>query len=593
MRPTQSIFVVAAIIAAIVVIPIHLDASVSWEITHPANSQGAGFRDVGLMGINKLYTVGTKSMGLFGEERAWVSSDGGATYQVQQSANFGNLCDFAFLYDTYNSTDFLNLFQGAVAGGSVPPTCQWLSPSFPLCEVCLLRYEPTVWTTSDGGASLARKYGRGEFFGEFFFVDYLSNDHIIAGGNGGSIVECYSENCQLWATITGPLGNSGTYTDSDFYDGEFGVIAATVVDDDRLSADFPQDAGEAIDRIATLHEARQYLKDPVYRLKARARKEAPAVAATMGGCYLTEGGRTWQTVFEKEGEAALLTSFYSARYGFVITDEPDSPSGAQFTLYYTHDGGDHWETGDLPEQGIGGLPYDAADVKYLSSKLGYIAGASVGEGVEQGFVLQTNDGGATWSFMLIQPPAPLRNMDFFNRQLGYIVGDKSFTARYVGTNEFPQADAGPNQTVALEARVRLDGSGADDPDDFIDSYQWEQTQGEEVDLMNPQTQAPHFIAFQTGVLKFKLTIEAGGQTDTDTVKITVSDDVNDDADDDNDDDGDDDDFWDDDADDDVDDGDDDDDNDDDDDDSGEINDDQNENYSLERFDDEEEGGCCG
>ncbi len=587
MRPAR--YILLAVLMTAMAAP--AAASVSWEITHSAENQGALFSDVAVMGINTLYTVGAKPVGLFGEENAWFSSDGGATYQVKQSSSFSGLCSFPAMFNTYNSTDFLNLFQGAIAGGSVPPWCQLL-PS-PECLACVLLCEPTVWLTSDGGGSLARKYGRGDFFGEFFFVDYLTNDHLIAGGNGGTMVECYSTDCQYWATINGPLGLSGNYTDSDFYDGEFGAIAATVVDDDKLSSAMPESADEAFERFTALRDASRYLKDPVYRLRLRAQGKAPAITASMGGCYLTEGGRTWVTVFEEDDVAALLTSFYNELRGFVITDEPDSATGAQFTLNYTKDGGNNWYKGELPEQGVDGNPYDAADVKFLSSRLGYIAGASLGDDVEQGFVLHTNDGGETWSFMLMQPPAPLRSMDFFNRLLGYIVGDKNFTARYVGVNEAPSADAGADQTVGIDARVVLDGGASDDPDDYIDSWIWIQTLGDDVELWEYQSPQPYFIPHEAGVYKFKLTIEAGGQTDSDVVRITVSDDIDDDADDDADDD-DDDDFWDDDVDDDAND-DIDDDNDDGDDDDGSpySGDNENDEYSYESIDEGDEDGCCG
>ena len=94
-------------------------------------------------------------------------------------------------------------------------------------------------------------------------------------------------------------------------------------------------------------------------------------------------------------------------------------------------------------------------------------------------------------------------------------------------NQAPTADAGLDQTVDADDTVTLDGSNSFDPDDWISSYLWTQTNGMPVTLSDPGAPQPTFIAPSVGtssekVLNFELAVTDGeGLCDTDSVIITI------------------------------------------------------------------------
>ena len=94
-------------------------------------------------------------------------------------------------------------------------------------------------------------------------------------------------------------------------------------------------------------------------------------------------------------------------------------------------------------------------------------------------------------------------------------------------NNFPTADAGPDQTGVREgALVSLDGSGSSHPDDDPLRYRWNQLSGEPVVLSSQNIVNPTFTAPQgltaDAVLSFSLLVtDPDGRFDRDTVTITV------------------------------------------------------------------------
>ena len=106
----------------------------------------------------------------------------------------------------------------------------------------------------------------------------------------------------------------------------------------------------------------------------------------------------------------------------------------------------------------------------------------------------------------------------FNSEL-----NKTETASAVITvtdNQYPVADAGPDQTVeqtsAEGANVTLDGSGSSDPDNDTLSYFWNWTGGSALGV-SPTVTLP------AGVTNVTLTVDDGEFNATDTVMITVVD----------------------------------------------------------------------
>ncbi len=87
------------------------------------------------------------------------------------------------------------------------------------------------------------------------------------------------------------------------------------------------------------------------------------------------------------------------------------------------------------------------------------------------------------------------------------------------------ADAGEDQTVDEGTLVTLDGSASAAPEEDIDSYTWSQTAGPTVDLVNPRSIQSEFVAPEvTGDTRLTFNLEVtdiAGNTDTDSVSVTV------------------------------------------------------------------------
>jgi hypothetical protein len=77
-------------------------------------------------------------------------------------------------------------------------------------------------------------------------------------------------------------------------------------------------------------------------------------------------------------------------------------------------------------------------------------------------------------------------------------------------NQPPVADAGPAQTVPVEAAVQLDGSGSTDPNGDPLTYKWSQTGGTPVTLSSDTAVKPTFTApGSAAVLTFELVVDDG------------------------------------------------------------------------------------
>ena len=113
---------------------------------------------------------------------------------------------------------------------------------------------------------------------------------------------------------------------------------------------------------------------------------------------------------------------------------------------------------------------------------------------------------------------------------GFESGDSNEVCREpsIISNESPTADAGPNQTVSEGQTVLLSGSNSTDPDDGIVSYHWVQIGEPSVNLSNPDTKQPNFIAPGVGAegasLTFELTVtDQSGDQGQDTCIVNIID----------------------------------------------------------------------
>jgi len=103
----------------------------------------------------------------------------------------------------------------------------------------------------------------------------------------------------------------------------------------------------------------------------------------------------------------------------------------------------------------------------------------------------------------------------------------SYTPAAVAANQAPIADAGVNQTVYEAATVTLNGTASGDTDGRIDIYQWQQTGGTSVSLLNANAGQTTFTApivgFGGDTLTFRLTVtDDDGSSSVDTIAFIVS-----------------------------------------------------------------------
>ncbi len=89
----------------------------------------------------------------------------------------------------------------------------------------------------------------------------------------------------------------------------------------------------------------------------------------------------------------------------------------------------------------------------------------------------------------------------------------------------PLADAGPDQTVAVEELVALDGTASRDPNGASLHYSWTQTAGPAVELTDADGPTPVFTApavdDASAVLVFELAVESTSGRATDSVQVVV------------------------------------------------------------------------
>jgi choice-of-anchor B domain-containing protein len=93
-----------------------------------------------------------------------------------------------------------------------------------------------------------------------------------------------------------------------------------------------------------------------------------------------------------------------------------------------------------------------------------------------------------------------------------------------GSNNAPNAVAGAGQTVASGAIVTLDGSGSNDSDGDALTYQWIQTAGTNVTLMNSTSATASFTApnvTSDTLLQFRVTVSDGLLQSTALTSVTV------------------------------------------------------------------------
>lgn len=100
--------------------------------------------------------------------------------------------------------------------------------------------------------------------------------------------------------------------------------------------------------------------------------------------------------------------------------------------------------------------------------------------------------------------------------------DDSDSVAIAVTDDAPDADAGPDQSVDAASRVTLDGAGSADAEGSI-SYEWKQVSGPSITLRDANSANPSFTAPNgAATLSFQLTVtDEGNQVAFDTATVAV------------------------------------------------------------------------
>jgi len=133
--------------------------------------------------------------------------------------------------------------------------------------------------------------------------------------------------------------------------------------------------------------------------------------------FTTDGGNSWQKQFVYTEENINEIYFRNSKDGHVVAGRK---------LFITDDGGKSWKEEIIFNQTDfkNGTP-EFLSVRFADKNRGIIVGSvlSKNERVIDSLVMRTDDGGKTWSRIIVPSKIELYHLDFANSSRGWIVGD--------------------------------------------------------------------------------------------------------------------------------------------------------------------------
>ena len=134
--------------------------------------------------------------------------------------------------------------------------------------------------------------------------------------------------------------------------------------------------------------------------------------------FTTDGGRNWSAKKIGTNDTINEIFFRNEDNGYLVTGKK---------MFFTKNGGRTWDElliyapGDFKN----GTP-EFLSIRFTDKKRGFVVGSVLNakEQVVDSLVLQTTDGGETWSRIIVPSKSELFHLDFNGSSHGWIVGDK-------------------------------------------------------------------------------------------------------------------------------------------------------------------------
>ena len=162
---------------------------------------------------------------------------------------------------------------------------------------------------------------------------------------------------------------------------------------------------------------------PLGGVAARDSQHAWGVGGRPEAVYTTDGGAHWTAgqfscADPLCGMRCYAVTFADSQNGWIAGGDYPGPG---VTLYQTTDGGAHWKRHTLPLEKDG----DLRDIQFTDATHGWATG-------EMGNLLQTTDGGTTWTYVDPGTGVDLLGLRFLDAQHGWIAGDYGTILNYAG-----------------------------------------------------------------------------------------------------------------------------------------------------------------
>ena len=134
--------------------------------------------------------------------------------------------------------------------------------------------------------------------------------------------------------------------------------------------------------------------------------------------FTNNGGRNWTAQKIATNETINEIFFRNEDNGYIVTGKK---------MFVTKNGGRNWDEILIyrPGEFKGGTP-EFLSIRFTDKKRGFVVGSVLNskEQVIDSLVMQTMDGGDTWSRVIVPSKAELFHLDFNGSSHGWIVGDK-------------------------------------------------------------------------------------------------------------------------------------------------------------------------